>query len=236
MRIEGSRTFTAAKSMLWPLLHDTAMLSQAIPGCESFDQVNPSEFTGALTIKKGPLSGEYKGTVQIKDAVYEESFSLSMEGSGPEGSFWAEGQITLEEMNGNTTLIYNGEIVASGSTVTASPRLLQTTANSLIRQFLNEIEHYIQIQTATYTTQTPSRPIDARRSSIDDVRDKIKEIQQNRRTTTIVILLFILATFMTIGATFIAIFLIRFGFRLFRRYIKQVVDEERQYQAQSQTA
>ncbi len=230
MRIEGAHTFAATRAMIWSLLHDPVMISQAIPGCDTFEQISPSEYMGSLTIKKGPFSGEYKGTLKVSDKVHNEAYSLTLNGAGLEGSIWAEGHMTLKERNGNTTVIYEGEIVAGGSTVTASPRLLRTTANSLIRQFLTEIERHIQIQTGTYTTQIPTRPTDTRRTSRVDVRDKIQEIKQNRRTTAIVIILLLLAAFMTIGAAVIAILFIRFGLRLFRSYVKRVVHEERQNQ------
>ena len=160
--------------------------------------------------------------------LFKREFNLSINGEGPEGAIWGNGHIVLSEQDGQTTLNYEGELVVSGRTVTDSPRLLRTTANALIRQFLEEVDRYIQIQTGVYTTEAVDRSLIDRQSSSSDLQDKIEEIKQNRQTTLIVLFLLALASLMIVGALAIAFVIMRWGLRLFRQYVVNVVLEGQQ--------
>ena len=233
MRIEGTHTFTAQRALVWSLLHNPEIIRRALPGCDYFEQLSSSEFTALLHIQEGPFNGEYNGTIRLSDSIAQEKFSLSLKGEGPEGSIWGEGHITLGEQDGQTTLYYEGELVASGRTVTNSPRLLRTTANALIRQFLEEVDRYIQIQTGIYTTEAVDPSLRNRRTGTIDMQDVVEDIKQNRRTTLIVLVLFAFASLMTVGAMAIAFVFVRWGMRLFRQYVTHVVQEGQQNNALS---
>lgn len=228
MKIEGTHIFAAPKALVWSLLHNPEIIRLAMPGCDQFDQISASEFAALLHIQEGPFNGEYSGTIKLTDNIIQEDFSLNINGVGPEGAIWGEGHITLSEHDEQTTLHYEGELVVSGRTVTDSPRLLRTTANALIRQFLEAVDRYIQIQTGIYTTEAVDPSLRNRRSGTIDMQDKIEEIRQNRRTTLIVVFLVALTSLMTIGATAIAFVIVRAGLRLFRQFVANVVQEEQQ--------
>ncbi len=228
MKIEGTHIFTAPKALVWSLLHNPEIIRLAMPGCDQFDQISTSEFAALLHIQEGPFNGEYSGNIKLKDNIVQEDFSLSINAVGPEGAIWGEGHITLSEQDEQTTLHYEGELIVSGRTVTDSPRLLRTTANALIRQFLGAVDRYIQIQTGIYTTEAVDPSLSNRRSGTIDMQDKIEEIRQNQRTTLIVVFLVALTSLMTIGATVIAFVIVRGGVRLFRQFVVNVVQEEQQ--------
>lgn len=230
MKIEGTHIFAAQRALVWSLLHNPEIISQAIPGCERFDQVSPSEFMGSMHIAEGPFNGEYSGTIQISDHSFAEESSIQIKGNGPEGTIWAEGRISLTEQDGQTIFYYEGELIAHGSTVTNSPRLLRTTANALIRQFLAGIDRYIQIQTGIYTTENVDRSLRQRRSGTVEMREKIVEGKQNHRTTTIVLILFAILSLMTAGTIAIVVVLGRWGVRLFGQYVTEIAQDGRQNQ------
>lgn len=233
MKIEGTHIFAASKSLVWSLLHDPKIIYAAIPGGNKLDQISPTQFTAQLQIPDGPFQGEYKGSLQLTDVVPQESLTLGLRGEGPEGLVWGDGQIDLVEEDGHTFLHYSGELVVSGPTVTSSPRLLKTTANALIRQYLETVDRYIEIQTGVYTTETTARSTLHRTSTID-MRERIEEIRQNRRTTFIVLILALITFLMTIGAVAIGFIIIRWTMRLFRQYVNHVIREEQQTQISEQ--
>lgn len=216
MRIEGTYTFTAPKELVWSLLHNPEIISRAIPSCQKFDQISSSEYWGSLSISEGPFRGEYNGTIQLINGPDEETYGLNLTGTGLEGTIWAEGTINLNEQNGQTTVQYAGEVLASSSPSAISPRLWRTTANSLIRRFFTYIDDYIRIQTGVYTTKNAERPAKSRQSGIIDFRDRIEEVRQNRRTTLIVVLLIALISFMTLGALVTGVMIIRLAMRFFK--------------------
>jgi carbon monoxide dehydrogenase subunit G len=226
--IEGTHNLSAQKALVWSLLHNPDIIRLALPGCEQFDQVSATEFAGLLIIPNGPFSGNYRGTIALKDIRTQESFNISLNGEGPEGTVWAEGHISISQQGEHTSLSYTGDLEVAGPAVAKSPRLLQTTARALIRQFFEEIDRYIQIQTGVYTTEISEPSPGVRRSGTIDMQDRIAEIRQNRRTMMIVVTLFVLASLMTLGATVIAIVIVRWGLRFFKQYVARVAQEGQQ--------
>jgi len=228
MKIEGIYSFPAPRALVWSLLHNPEIIRRALPGCEKFDQVSTSEFTARLHIYEGPFAGEFKGAIQLTDKVVQEEFALGLTGAGPEGLIWGDGHIVLEEEEeGYTALYYSGELVVNGSTVTGSPRLLRTTANALIRQFLEELERYIQIQTGIYTTEVVNPSPNGRPGNFD-MQDKIEKIRQDRRTTLFVLIFFAVISLMTVGAMSVTINIMRWGLRLVRTYVSHEIQEGQQ--------
>ena len=228
MRFEGTYIFATQRRLVWSYLHDPEILARAISGCEKFDQISADEFLALLKIQEGPFNGEYRGTVHLSDSIVQQEYSFSFNGSGPQGSIWMEGQISLGEKDGQTILSFAGELEVSGNTATASPRLVRTTANALIRKFFTEIDHTIQIQTGIYTTENVDLPAKKRRTGTISIVDVVEEKRQNSRTTTIVLILIVLAALMSLGGVAILVILVRWVLRLFGQYMTNRAQTDQQ--------
>lgn len=225
MRIEGSHTFNAPRVRVWSILQDPETLQQALPGCEQIDQITAFDFAAIMHIHQGPFKGKYRGTVQLSNVEMDEAKEMILEGQGPEGSLWGRGTVALDEKDGRTTMRYEGDVEVTGHTASTSPRLLETTANSLIRQFFEAIDRQIQIQTGIHTTNgIESLPRSCGPGTID-LQDLVAEDKQARRTTIFVLVLFILLSLMTMGAIWIVVLLAKWGVRIFDRRVISIIHE-----------
>jgi len=224
VRIEGAYTFAAPREFVWSLLHDPEILQWALPGCERFEQLSDSQFSATLSLSQGPFKGQYRGIVRLADGVSHEGSKLILEGRGPEGLIWGNGTLSLDEKEGRTTLLYEGDVECAGNTVSESPRLLKTTFNSLIRQFLEAIDRYIQIQTEIHTTDLM---VSTPRTGPIDMQDLVAEIKQDRRTTLLVLLLVTLTILMTLGVIVILVVLIRWVYHIVKQSVATTVHERK---------
>ena len=226
MRIEGTFIFYAPHELVWSALHDPTNIRQAVPGCEAFDQISSSDFIVALRIQLGPLQGEYQGKVQLLDQEPNAWFTLTVNGSGPRGTFFGTGRLQLSEQEGTTVAQYAGDLDFSGPMSEESPRMLQTTANSLIRQFFERIDREVQMQTGIHTTSLPDRLHRSRSLGTVKMPDAVAEIKQDRRTLGIVLALVAFAFFSLTGVLVVLLMLIRWGRRALDRRVTRILLEQ----------
>ena len=225
MRIEGSHTFTAPRVRVWSILQDPETLQHALPGCEQVDQLSAFDFAAIMHIHQGPFKGKYRGTVQLSNVEMDEANEMILEGQGPEGSLWGRGTVALDEKDGHTTMRYEGDVEVTGHTASTSPRLLETTANSLIRQFFEAVDRQIQIQTGIHTTNGIESLANSRRPGTIDAQDLVAETKQDRRTTIFVLVISILLILMTMGTLWIVVLLVKWGVRIFDQRVKTIIHE-----------
>ena len=226
MNIEGSYTFDANFAMVWTFLHDASVLNKSIPGCERLDQVSQDQFDVTMSVNAGPFTGQYVGAIKLTDVVGFESMTILVEGTGPEGPLRAEGNLTLTPTGESQTKVgYLGDIVVNGRLPAQSPRLLHTTANALIRKFMESFARQLQIQSGVYTTRSGSASFlgttepahRTKGSRTIDTHDKLSEIKRNRRALLIILVALLLGMLVFIG--FVA--LIWLIFQWVSRFFKQ---------------
>ena len=64
MKTQGSFTFAAPPTDIWPFLVNPQTLSQIIPGCQDISAQANGAYLAKLHIRVGPLAGEYAVTLQ----------------------------------------------------------------------------------------------------------------------------------------------------------------------------
>lgn len=218
MRIDGIYTFDAPRDLVWSLLHDPATIRQSIPGCEHFHLHADGKYHVALNLSGGPFSGFYEGIIARQEEQPQESFSLSMTGSGPELVLSGKGTMTLEEGRGQTSLHYEGDVEVSGQIPSRSPRLTRTTANYLIRNFLEGFDQQIHQITGTAGNNglPPAETTPSERSTPTiGLQDFIDELRRDRWIAAVVFMLILLATLSLLGVVLLGILAVRWVTRAF---------------------
>jgi carbon monoxide dehydrogenase subunit G len=205
------------------MLHDPETIRQALPGCEQVDQFTASDYAVAMHIQQGPFKGKYHGTVTLSNVDWNEGYDLLFKGQGPEGSIWGTGTLTLVEKDELTTVQYEGDVEIVGHTASQSPRLLETTTKSLMRQFFEAVDRELCIQMGVRTTNGIEPH--SRRAATVDMQDWIAEVKQDRQTAIIVLVSFTLLLLMSMGGLLSAVLLIRWGIRIFDRVAASNIHE-----------
>ena len=228
MKIEGDFTFRASRELVWPLLHDPAAIRLALPGCEDIDQISLTDYIATLRIQNGPFKGRYRGQVQLIDDELHDRFTITVDGEGPEGTISGNGMLYLDEQDGSTTVHYAGDVDFTGPTAQESPRMIQTIANSLIRQFFEAIDYQVQIQTGIHTTSIAGGSSRGQPSGTRGVQDATAKAKRDRQTLSIVLALIAFTFFTFTGVFMILLILGRWGKRTFDRRVSATIHKQQQ--------
>lgn len=144
MKIEGSYPFSAPRDVLWPMLLDPTVLANVMPGCEKLETVDENQYQGVLKIKVGPVQGKFQGDVVLSDINSPESYNITVNGRGAPGFVKGSGSLRLEADGDMTTLHYSGDAQVGGRLASVGQRLLDTSANAIIRQSLEGLGQQVQ--------------------------------------------------------------------------------------------
>lgn len=140
MQLIGSRTLPFPRERVWAALLDPAVLSRALPGCESLEPNGEGTFDAKVTIGVGAIRGSYKGKVRLFELDPPQQLRMAVEGGGGPGRMRGEGLVELEEVEGGTKLIYDGEAATFGPIARVGQRLLRSAANKLLGEFFGRLE------------------------------------------------------------------------------------------------
>ena len=144
MKIEGSYPFAAPRDELWPMLLDPQILANVLPGCEKLEPVGENQYQGILKIKVGPVQGKFQGDITLSDINSPESYSIAVDGKGAPGFVKGSGSLRLEADGDMTMLHYTGDAQVGGRLASVGQRLLDTSANAIIRQSLEGLGQQVQ--------------------------------------------------------------------------------------------
>jgi carbon monoxide dehydrogenase subunit G len=140
MELKGEHRIGVARLRVWQGLNDPALLAQITPGCESlrrWEDENVCGFEGTLTQPIGPLTARLTGKSTMIERVPPARCTLSgTADAGEHGSLTGDVEITLEEIDADTTLIrYGGTIALHGKLAALDRWLIEQTAQAFAETF-----------------------------------------------------------------------------------------------------
>jgi carbon monoxide dehydrogenase subunit G len=86
------------------------------------------------------IKGTFNGRVKISDRVDPESYTMEVEGSGPQGQVTGVGKLTFVESGGGTTVRYEGSANVRGTIARVGARMIQPAARTIVGQFFGCLE------------------------------------------------------------------------------------------------
>jgi carbon monoxide dehydrogenase subunit G len=136
MEMTGEELIPLPQETTWNALNDTAVLKACIPGCDSIEQISPTEFELAMTAKVGPVSAKFKGRMTLSDVTPPQTYTLTFEGQGGVAGF-AKGQarVDLAPDAGGTRLTYSAKAMVGGKLAQVGARLIDGVARKMAAQF-----------------------------------------------------------------------------------------------------
>ena len=146
VELSGDYEFKAPQELVWGMLLDPDVLAMTIAGCEKLERVDENTFQGRLNIKVGPVQGIFQGKVETTNLHPPTSFHMVVNGSGPAGVVRGEGDMTLENLQSVTRLRYDGNVHISGRIASVGQRVMDSSAKSIVRQSLQNLEKQIQFR------------------------------------------------------------------------------------------
>lgn len=143
MKIQESFTVKAPVEAVWEYLTDPERVAGALPGAKITGQVDDRTYEGEITVKVGPVSPTFKGTIRFERLDEEERVTeISAKGQGLRGVGNAEMTMTgkLEETDdGGTRVEMTSEVTITGMLAQFGRGMIQSVSNQMLKDFTEKM-------------------------------------------------------------------------------------------------
>lgn len=183
MKLENEFTVDAPMEQVWEVLMDLERVTPCLPGASLTEQTG-DEYKGKMSVKLGPISQEYEGTVKIDEADEEARRAvIKADGKDARGQGTAMATITstLHEENGGTRVQVETDVQVTGRAAQFGRGMMQDVAEKLAGQFADCLENEIM-----GIKEEPEQPVTAEAESSadgaveDESQPRRRIIQQDR--------------------------------------------------------
>jgi carbon monoxide dehydrogenase subunit G len=163
MQIEKTFQVEEPIDQVWGLLSDPRRVAVCVPGAKITDQVNETTYKGAITVKVGPSTTDYKGELQIV-RLDADNHEIEIVGKGQDvkgrgsASMKMTGKARSLE-NGGTEVISVSEISVIGILAQMGARVISEVSNVIFAQFIKNFQ--AQLQLPGDATTTEAKPLSA---------------------------------------------------------------------------
>lgn len=186
MKMTGEATLPAARSKVWAMLNDPAVLKACIPGCESLEKAGEDGFAAVVKTKIGPVNATFKGKVQLSDLIPAVSYRISGEGEGGVAGFAKGGaRVSLADAGNGTLLHYDVEAHVGGKIAQLGARLVDGVAKNMADKFFANFAAAAtagdSARASEASTSTEAKPVAAPVSSVaKPVNEGAAALKQNQ--------------------------------------------------------
>ena len=135
MKITGDYTLLAPLGIVWKGLMSPEILSNCIPGCQSFELIDDNTYQMIVNVKVGPMNGKYQGTISILDHAIPKPYRLIAEGQGSLGFARGSALVTLSDLSDTTSLLVDGEMEIGGTVARIGQRIIGTVSKTMMDRF-----------------------------------------------------------------------------------------------------
>jgi carbon monoxide dehydrogenase subunit G len=140
MELVGEHTFNMPREQVYKMMLDPDVLKASLPGCEKLEAIGEDEYAATMKIGIAMIKGTFTGKVKITDKVEPESYTMHIEGSGPQGQVNGVGKLQFVDDGTSTTVKYSGEANVTGTIARVGARMIQPAARTIAGQFFKSIE------------------------------------------------------------------------------------------------
>lgn len=164
MRFEQSFLVKAPADRVWAFLADPRRTAACLPGAEITEQVDETTYAGTLTVKVGPVSARYRGTVRFEklDAVHR-SAEIVASGLDVGGKGSAEMRMSsrlVERAGGETEVTVTSDLNLTGILAQFGRGMIQEVSNQMFRRFTEAVRTALEAPAAA-AAPAPAEPIEA---------------------------------------------------------------------------
>ena len=128
------------------MLMDTDTLARIVPGISKLEKSGDNTYISTISMKLGPVNSSFTGNLQMEDVKEEESFTLKVQQNSKIGNANAAIKIDLAPVAENQTEVsFEGDVKLSGMLASMGQRVIGGVANTLSKQFFNNMEKELAI-------------------------------------------------------------------------------------------
>ncbi len=138
LKIEQTVVLEAPPERVWALLTDPREVATCLPGAAITEQVDERTWRGTMTVKVGPVTTSYKGTIRF-DRLDPDRWEAGMVGSGQDvkgrGGAEMRMQSRLQPTNGGTEVRVASEVSLRGLLAQLGRGMIESVSTQIFRQF-----------------------------------------------------------------------------------------------------
>src|SRR5262249_3660693 len=136
MDFSGRYVIPAPAETVWAGLNDPDTLKACIPGCETIDKTDPTNFVATATLKIGPVKARFQGKGGLSDLDPAHRCRLTGEGQGGVAGFAkGEAEVVLTPEGDGTVLTYTAKASVGGKLAQIGQRLIDGAARQIADDF-----------------------------------------------------------------------------------------------------
>ena len=154
MQVTLKNTFSIDQPIdrVWRFLSDPHLVAPCLPGAELQEAVDEKTFRGAIKLKLGPFSSQFKGEVVIEqkdDAGHE----IRMVGRGKDAKGTGSASMTITGRltalaDGGTRMESTSDLVISGKIAQFGSRMIEDVSKSMFDKFTENFTARIRAESA----------------------------------------------------------------------------------------
>jgi len=135
MEFSGSVEIDAPRERVWAFVVDPNQVGWCGPGVESIEALDATHFRARAKVGIGVISTRFDVDLELAEASEPDRAVIRASGHAPGSAVDASGEMRLEgPAAGPTTMHWAAAVAISGTIASVGARLIEGTANKLIRQ------------------------------------------------------------------------------------------------------
>jgi len=149
MKVDGERTFTVQREVVWKVLNDPAQMAELMPGVQSFEIKDPTHWSAKVKIPLG--LGGLAMTIDFEKTEEREGefSSLHAKGNGVGAMMNMQTSFTLEPLEDGTRMLWAADVSIAGPVGAMGQRVLQPIVKQQVSQVLAALDKQVTAAAAS---------------------------------------------------------------------------------------
>lgn len=139
MIIDGSFIIQAPVDKVWDYLVDIQRMSGCLPGVENVEQTDGENYKGTVTVRVGPISTSFQGTVALMEQDAPRLLKAKLQGRDRKTSSMVSGEFAAElaPVDQGTEVQYKFDLAIRGRLGQFGQAVILDTSRQLTDEFVN---------------------------------------------------------------------------------------------------
>jgi carbon monoxide dehydrogenase subunit G len=174
MKLENSFTVAAPIAETWETLLDIERVAKCLPGAQIEPGDEDGVYRGAMKVKLGPMTVDYRGTARLQDVdedTHTASIAVQAREAKGQGTAAAVIRNQLESQNGGTRVVAVTDLKITGRQAQFGRGIMEDVATTMMGEFAKRLESEIGAAAAAAPKSDPGETQDRGRQEEPEALD-----------------------------------------------------------------
>ena len=147
MKIEQQFTINAPADKVWGFLIDPERVAAALPGAEITEKIDGTTYKGGMSVRVGPLSANYRGTVAFELDEDNRSATVHAKGQGKAGMGNADMRMVsnVSEISDNETRVtIEADLTVTGILAQFGRGMIEQVSKKMFQEFAQMVSKELE--------------------------------------------------------------------------------------------